>query len=197
MKKLFLFSIVLLVILSLSPVAFAQEEIILPTHELSSSMAATQQNDPVQSYVLPYPGLLPDNPLYILKTFRDRMIGLLISDPTKQAEFNLLQADKRLQAGLYLYQQHKGKEELAFTTFDKGENYFEQSIAKIKAAKQQGIGNGEIILKVYISAQKHEAVYKDLLKKAPKKYVSRLTNLIKRTDQYENQVKPLVPKSQQ
>lgn len=199
MKIVIIVGILAFFLFPLSPVSFAQEtqeDIILPTQELSTSQsAAMQEDEAASSYVLPYPGLLPDSPLYILKTFRDHMIGFLISDPTKQAEFNLLQADKRLQAGLYLYQKHNGKEQLAFTTFDKGENYFEQAIAKLRASKQQGIGNGEVIKKVYESAQKHESVYQDLLKTSPKKYAPQFKALAQRAENYEKQVKTLMPKT--
>ncbi|MBI3576483.1 hypothetical protein HY086_00365, partial [Candidatus Gottesmanbacteria bacterium] len=47
-------------------------------------------------YLLPYPGILPDNPLYFLKAARDKIIEFLIADPVRKAEFYILQSDKRL-----------------------------------------------------------------------------------------------------
>ena len=49
-------------------------------------------------YELPYPGILPDNPLYFLKAIRDNVLGFFITDPLKKADYSLLMADKRLQS---------------------------------------------------------------------------------------------------
>jgi hypothetical protein len=100
-----------------------------------SGTASSEQTTKEDDYTLPYPGILPDNPFYMLKTARDNFIGLLISDAKKKAEFNLLQADKRLQAGVYLIDKNK-KYDLAEQTISKGENYFEQAISKLEEAKK-------------------------------------------------------------
>src|SRR3989337_1880549 len=49
-------------------------------------------------YYLPYPGLLPDHPLYWLKMVRDRVRLWLAFNQVKKAELLLLYADKRLGA---------------------------------------------------------------------------------------------------
>lgn len=76
-------------------------------------------------YTLPYPGMLPDHPLYNLKRVRDYILERLIADPVKKSEFYILQADKRLQMGVYLAA--RGKNELAETTISKGEKYMEKA----------------------------------------------------------------------
>ncbi len=58
-------------------------------------MTSTSSSKKTIEYALPYPGLLPDSPLYILKAIRDRIIEVLISDTMKKANFELLAADKR------------------------------------------------------------------------------------------------------
>ena len=85
------FSVILLLFLSVPVVVFAQD---------SGTQAAGLVPSPI-NYPLAYPGILPDNPLYPLKMLRDRIVFFLINDPFKKAEFNLLQADKRLGAGLF------------------------------------------------------------------------------------------------
>jgi hypothetical protein len=45
-------------------------------------------------YLLPYPGILQNHPLYFLKEIRDTMIETLIVDPLRKSEFFLLQSDK-------------------------------------------------------------------------------------------------------
>src|SRR3989338_6920091 len=92
-----------------------------------SSVAFAQVGSPnptgTSDYQLPYPGILPDNPLYNLKTLRDKVWSFLISNPSKKAEFDLLQADKRLSVAIALFDLKKY--DLAEATISKGENYFE------------------------------------------------------------------------
>src|SRR5579883_115828 len=66
-----------------------------------SSQSAAVSPTGVPDYVLPYPGILPDNPFYFLKVLRDRLILFFISNPTKKSSFYLLQSDKRLEASWY------------------------------------------------------------------------------------------------
>ena len=94
-------------------------------------------------YELPYPGLLPDNPLYFLKTTRDRIVGMLISDPVKKAEFDLLQAEKRFQAGLMLYQRDETKKDVAVTALSKGQTYLDAAITTIIEVKKQKKETGD------------------------------------------------------
>lgn len=111
------------------------------------------------SYELPYPGLLPDNPLYFLRVIRDRAVGFLIADPLKKTEFDLLQADKRLNAGIYLLnsaRQNEKKISLALSTISKAENYFEQALNKMGEAKMQGRNINEMEGKLKSALRKHQ-----------------------------------------
>ena len=147
----------------------------------TSSGSASEIN-----YELPYPGLLPDNPLYFLRVIRDRIVGFLISDPLKKSEFDLLQADKRLNAGIYLF--NKGKISLAFSTISKAENYFEEAIDKIKEAKTQREdvngtqGNLENALK------KHEQELSILAEKSNANYKASFQNELKRVTGFEERL---------
>lgn len=147
MKKIF-FSIFIFLFLFGNPV-FAQE----------ATTSATVE------YQLPYPGILADNPLYNLKTLRDRIIDFLISDPLKKSEFDLLQADKRLSVGIALF--NKGEHELSETTISKGENYFEEALKNAKTARGEGreIDPG-LLTNLQQSSRKHEEVAKDLAAKS-------------------------------
>lgn len=175
--KLFYCSIVLLLFFFSVAGVFAQEETISPTPT------------PIQ-YELPYPGLLPDSPLYFLKTARDRIINFLIADPIKKAEFNLLAADKRLQAGVYLFKK-QGKERLAESTISKGENYFEQAIAQAQQAQQEGRKVSSLGNRLFLAAQKHQEVLKSLEEKSPKHITGRMTLLRERVANFEKQVDSL------
>lgn len=87
-------------------------------------------------YLLPFPGILPDHPLYFLKQIRDGIMDRLIVDPLRKAEFHVLQADKRLNMGVVLLGQ--GKETLAETTISKGEKYMERAALGLSAFKSTG-----------------------------------------------------------
>lgn len=87
-------------------------------------------------YPLPYPGILPDHPLYFLKRLRDRVLDALITDPIRKSEFYLLQGDKRLQMGLFLVE--RGKTELAATTVLEGERFMEQAVTMLASVSDQG-----------------------------------------------------------
>lgn len=126
-----------------------------------------QENAQHDDYQLPYAGILPDSPLYSLKTLRDKIISFLISDSLRKAEFDVLQADKRLQAGVQLVE--KGKEDLAEVTISKGENYFEEAISNIEQAKREGKDIKPLQEIMLRSVKKHMEVIKLLEKKAGKK----------------------------
>lgn len=126
-------------------------------------------------YTLPYPGILPDSSLYFLKAARDKIVSFLISDPVKKAEFNLITADKRLNAGLYLVD--KGKITLAEETISKGENYLEEAVSKASDAKKQGILIDDILRRLKLSLEKHSEVIVEIGQKAPVNLKKNFQNL--------------------
>src|SRR3989304_4320145 len=73
---------------------------------------------PLVEYDLPYPGILPDHPLYFLKLIRDKILILSARNLTKKSELYLLFADKHLSMGQLL--RGKGNLDLSTTTFAKG-----------------------------------------------------------------------------
>lgn len=76
---------------------------------LSAVPSPTETPTPIE-YVLPYPGLLPTHPLYVIKHMRDQIIEMLITDPVSKAEFYILQADKKLNMGISLQESFKTQE---------------------------------------------------------------------------------------
>jgi hypothetical protein len=175
-----------------APQAAAQQ---VSTQSVLKSSASAQEDAPnvtsMDDYTLPYPGILPDNPLYILKTVRDRLVGMLISDPVKKSAFDLLQADKRLQSGIYLIDKSKNYL-LAETTISKGENYFEDALSRISDAKKQGMDVNTIESNLANAAKKHQQVILGLLKKAPKQYANSYKFLLMRMDKLEKETNALV-----
>jgi len=94
---------------------------------LMFSLALAQETAPASpapspvDYALPYPGILPDNPLFFLKRLRDLILIQLISNPVRKAEFHQLLADKYHSMGEVLLE--KGKAEIAISTFTKGTQF--------------------------------------------------------------------------
>lgn len=91
---------------------------------------------PKVDYQLPYPGMLPDNPLYFLKQIRDWILDKLIMDPVKKAEFYVLQADKRLVMGTML--NASGKAPLGEQVISKAEKYMNNAVQSLLVLKSQG-----------------------------------------------------------
>ncbi len=142
-------------------------------------------------YALPYPGLLPDSPLYILKLARDQIINFFITDPLKKSQFDLLQADKRLASGQYLFAKGSSKYPLMVSTISKGENYLEMAIDNLKVAQKQGEDISGFKSTLETAAKKHQEVIKDLIsktngdvKKNLQNEEKRVEDLVKNTEQF-------------
>lgn len=158
MRKLFVVIVGIALTLFIGSVVIAQEI------ESSPSASASPTSPPTIEYSLPYPGLLPDHPLYGIKALRDKILSVLISDPIKRVEFNLLMADKRLNMGIFLSE--KGKEELAESTVSKGEKYLFSATEQfaVLAVREKGL---EVLTDRLKSAiAKHEEVVTQLKQKA-------------------------------
>lgn len=132
------------------------------TEPVASPTATIEKKD---AYLLPYPGILPDHPLYFLKGLRDRILEGLIVDPLRKAEFYILQADKRLNMGMFLGNQ--GKNVLMEQVISKGEKYLEKAIMGLTVAKSAGMQvPTSIVDRLEKSMEKHTEVLDGLIAKA-------------------------------
>ncbi len=175
MKKIVIASLLIIVsLLSFVQTSFAQE-----------ATVSAKNN-----YQLPYPGLLPDNPLYSLKAFRDKLIEFLISDPIKKAEFDLLAADKRLAIGVALFD--KKKYTLSETTISKGENYFEDGIKNLDTAKKEGRQiDPSLLLNFDLSSKKHKEILENLVAKSKGDLKKKLNKTLQRVVEFVELVNKL------
>jgi len=129
-------------------------------------------------YTLPYPGILPDNPLYVFKALRDQIQVFFIRDYQKKAEIYLLYSDKRVNMAIFLLE--KGKINLAITTFSKGEKYFLKIPPLLKEAKRQGQQiPSEFIEKLKLANAKHREIADNFLKKIPQGETAAVMEIIK------------------
>ena len=172
MRKIWLLVFSLLIFLLSFNISFAQEVSPTPTSQVN--------------YELPYPGLLPDSPIYFLRIIRDKAVNFLIADPLKKADFNLLQADKRLSAGIHLF--NKGKFSLAVTTISKGENYFEEALTKKREAVKQGMDIKDIERRLMQAVAKHHKELDSLTKRASKSFKASFETELKRVTEFQKEL---------
>ena len=185
------FSALLLFFALLMPPAIilAKENSVMDSKS-SSHQDATKSAEKI-NYALPYPGILPDNPLYFLKAVRDGIISFVISDPVKKAEFHLLTSDKRISASLLLAE--KGKLDLAISTLSKGNNYFHKAMENASAAKKMGKSVDTVLHNMGKSIKKHQEVLEMVKSKVGKKFAGQLQIETERMAEFENSVNQLSP----
>lgn len=120
MKRQILFGIITLALFaSALTVSLAQESV---------PFTPTPSPTPVE-YELPYPGILPDHPLYVFKMIRDKLLITLISHPIKQVEFHILLADKHLNMSTFLAD--KNKDTLAVSALEKSIDHLTHAKEKL------------------------------------------------------------------
>lgn len=147
--KIFFFAI--LISLVIQPVA-AQEKENTPTPTPTPTFV---------KYDLAYPGMLPDNPLYGLKVFRDKISISLMSDPQKKVDFYLLKTDKGILAAAMLVD--KKKIELAKETALKAEHNFTLLTYQLNSLGKKP--NEGFFEKLRTASLKHQEVLNSLIKR--------------------------------
>lgn len=134
MRKIFTVFVTSSIFLAMFGIVFAQG---------TTPLAPSATPSPVE-YTLPYPGILPDHPLYFFKRLRDQILLTFISSPVRKVEFYILLADKHLQMAILLL--NKNKPELALTTVQKSVDYLtsaEKLVLTVSAAGNPEISNNK------------------------------------------------------
>lgn len=151
----------------------------------SETLVKTPQEKVI--YNLPYPGLLPDSPLYLTKIIRDRINDFLTRDNLKKAELYLLNSDKRASMSMALAL--KGKNKLAIDTFIKGEKYFIKIPDLLRSAKKQGTqAPSSFIETLKLSNAKHKEMIEELIKILPQGLNEPLTQLSDLNQQIKTEI---------
>jgi hypothetical protein len=133
------------------------------TATLSAEMDATSASSVRIEYYLPYPGLLPDSPLYKIKALRDRVKLWLTWNEEDKARRELLYADKRINAAIFLVE--GGKNSLGVTTATKAEKYLESAVGRAIRQAQSGRDVKNLLTDLSKSCAKHLEVLKGLTEK--------------------------------
>jgi hypothetical protein len=184
-KSSIIFSLVLAAsLLAPSPVlavANVKTPVIVETKEnvATGPMEQKEESGMVEKvdYTLPYPGILPDHPLYFLKKLRDQILEQLISDPIRKIEFYVLQSDKALNAGIFLGA--RSKQALASEMFVKSGAFMENAIKTATSMKTQGREiPGYVVERLNKSLVKHGETLNDLGQKAAETQKANLSSAL-------------------
>lgn len=133
MKVSVLISLILICFVIILPISLAQE-----------SSPPVPAPSPVD-YTLPYPGLLPDHPLYIIKSLRDKLLSVLIFDPIRKIEFYQLMTDKHINTAIFLVEKNKTSQ--ALNTLKQARIFFKETttlVNQLPPTKADQIGNTKI-----------------------------------------------------
>lgn len=116
-------------------------------------------------YNFPYPGILPDSPLWPIKAFKDKVWVLVTTNQDKKAEILLFLADKRLAASKQLFE--KGKAEIGFTTLTKAEKYLDAASRQVGDCWENGNDPKGISYRLALSSLKHREYLNYMVTIAP------------------------------
>lgn len=133
-------------------------------------------------YQLPYPGLLPDHPLYFVKVIRDNILLFTTRDNYKKANLYLHLSDKHMAASIELA--NKGTEQLATNELVKAEDKFMQIPDLLQEIKEQGGSYpSDFTLELYQSNAKHKQVITDVMEKTTQAEIDTLQALLKKNEE--------------
>ena len=145
----------------------------------------------VEDYQLPYPGLLPDNPLYALKNIRDSIQLLMAQSTLEKAQVNLQLSDKNMAASLELTK--KGKSKLASETAQKAHDQIERAVTIVekngKAMDQEK--KKEFIQSLIKANLVHRETLEYLMKNTPTGQVEQFEKLLQKNLETQNKIATL------
>ncbi|MBI1862787.1 hypothetical protein HYS00_01565 [Candidatus Microgenomates bacterium] len=118
------------------------------------------------NYELPYPGILPGNPLYSIKSARDSLLQWMMRDNYKKAQLRIQISDKNVR-GAQMLSKDKQYDNAEKILID-GETIFEKAIDDTINAKEQGASpTSEFKTKMKTSNLKHKEIISDIMKSIP------------------------------
>lgn len=139
---------------------------------VSQAQTITTLQQKVIDYQLPYPGLLPDNPLYFIKQIRDSFMLFMAHDEAQKLEVYLQISDKNLSAGVELAK--KGRHKLSVAMVEEAENRFDSIVEKLKKEKTP---HPEFVATLKKANLKHRETIENLMKDMPQGQVERMQTI--------------------
>jgi len=132
----------------------------------TETTTAALSPEKIIDYNLPSEGrILPDNPLWFLISFKDRIWLAITPNIEKKAELNLLFADERLVASNALFSKKEYNLGMAFLV--KAEKYLEEASQLEERARKKGIDTTKFIGRITLAALKHREIIDGMLTFAP------------------------------
>lgn len=122
-----------------------------PTDIMPSPTPAAQID-----YNLPYPGLLPDHPLYFIKNIRDKILLYLTRNGVKKSQVYLLLSDKKISAGKALFE--KDSQDLGIKTFEAAEKNLLAGVLTLGNYQKNAVIPPGVVDKFELADLKHEEV---------------------------------------
>jgi hypothetical protein len=182
---LFGLAIVLLSALSCSRYQVqAQAGVTAEKEEMKDAVQMEEQKteDSKVDYYLPYPGILPDHPLYWLKMIRDKVMISFATSSEQKMQRLLLYADKRIGAAQALID--GGKKELGVTTATKAEKYLERTISEYKKLQGTDKATPEMATRLSKATAKHLEVLMEMVDQVPDQSKPSLQQYLDQTSGY-------------
>lgn len=119
----------------------------------------------MQANGLPAPGMLPDHPLYVLKSASERVGTLFTFGDVEDGERSLDLAEKRLSEASALVA--KGKSAMAERTLVRYQDQLDRALAKAEEARAKGVDTDELSARASVAALRHQAVLADVYERVP------------------------------
>lgn len=152
--------------------------------------AQTPQQSPEAGYELPYAGLLPDHPLYMVKAARDSFWLFFTRDSIKKAELLLLFSDKKVVMAQALAD--KDKWDLAAEQLDASEKDVSRMIEAINLSKRIGSSLSEDFIDTALqSNNRHLEIMRNMRKYAPDKTRDQVEAAMQMNIDHYNELKKL------
>lgn len=141
-------------------------------------------------YNLPYPGILPDHPLYFLKSIRDNVLIFITRDNERKSKLFLTISDKKMASALALAE--KGRGNLSQKELEEGEDLFLKIPKRLSIVKEQGGSySPELIQNLYLSNKKHRETITEVMKKNTESETNEISELLKKNTEIKNELDKL------
>lgn len=153
-------------------------------HTFAAS-AQTPVNPTPVDYQLPFPGILPDHPLYTLKKIRDWLLFTFNSNPVKKIELNLLFADKKIGMAQNLVE--KKQFSLGLDIILESQTDLLKSAQELPDLSENNLLPVGLPDKIELSTKKHREIINELKSQIPNEYEKgKIKQALKLNDQAIN-----------
>lgn len=123
------------------------------------------------SYVLPYPGFMPGNKLYMVGLLLDNLKGYCSFGDFAQFKYNLFESDKNLVEAKTLFEYNQYH--LAVKALENSDAYFKNILPNLVKAQNNGKDISDNMQLLYLARTKHVEVLQKIKKETPKIFLWR------------------------